>query len=81
MSSDLAQCKQDSIHAYYASQPPISGGQVLGIVAGGAIGGAIGGAAFGAATGEGDNGTMKRSEIDPYIEKCMLRKGYAGTSN
>ena len=82
MSQDLKDCKHEAIHKYYDNQPPMTGEQMVGMVAAGALGGAIGGAAFGAAmSGDEDDKTMKIKDIDPYIEKCMLEKGYKGTSN
>ncbi len=91
MASDLYNCKIEAVHTYMPSQPSqlsqssMTGNQIMGIVAAGAIGGAIGGAAFGAVVAsqdnKQDNNSMKTAEINPYVEKCMLRKGYNGTSS
>jgi hypothetical protein len=82
MATDLYNCKIKVVHEYYAGQSLTGGGQVVGMVASGVLGGAIGGAAFGAVVGQNEEqGSMKRSEMNPHVEKCMEEHGYAGTSN
>lgn len=78
MSDALSSCKKESIHKYYADKPDL--GMINGAagVAGGAIGGALAGALTGAAT---PDSAMKLEEINPYIEKCMKKNGYIGTSS
>ncbi len=82
MASDLYNCKIEAVHKYKESQPAITGVEVLGIAAGGVLGGAIGGAAVGAVVSQNEGlNSMKKSEINPYVEECMSDKGYSGTSN
>lgn len=77
MHDDLMDCKHEAWHAYYASRPNTDG--VAG--AAGVLGGAIGGAIVGLATVSATPDTaMKTRDINPYIIKCMERKGYEGTS-
>lgn len=75
MANDLHDCKMEAIHAYYASKPDNTGANI----AAGALGGAIGGAIAGLATA--DDGSMKASDMNPYTERCMKKRGYTGTSS
>lgn len=75
MASDLYDCKMEAGRIYDASKPNTSGVSAVAGVLGGAIGGAIAGVAL------SDNGSMKVSEINPYVGKCMKSKGYSGTSS
>ena len=79
MHSDLVSCRWESSHNYNAAHP-MGNEQVIGMVAGGALGGALGGAAFGAASTGDEDIDKKWRTIDDGIEKCMLRKGYKGTT-
>lgn len=75
--NDLHLCKEEVNHVYFSDKPD------TGFLAGaaGALGGGIGGALVGAGTGlSTPSNSMKLSDVDPYIEKCMLKKGYIGTS-
>lgn len=69
-------CAKDAYKQYSDNQPPMTAGQIVGLVASGAVGGAIGGAAFGAAMESNDTGVIKKSDLDPMTEKCMQEKGY-----
>jgi hypothetical protein len=81
ITKDLSDCKNKALHAYY-DQSSMSGTQVAGLVVSSALGGPIGGAAFGAVIGTNeDDKKMKRVDINPYVQKCMVEKGYEGTSN
>lgn len=75
MVSDLHDCKMEAIHVYYASKPDNTGVAI----AAGSLGGAIGGAIAGLAAS--DDGSMKASEINPYTENCMKKRGYTGKSS
>lgn len=80
MKKDLRDCQHEAIKKYNDSELPMTGEQVAGTIVGGAAGGMIGGVILGAALGTDDvdsRHTMKLSEIDNYVDKCMKAKGYA----
>lgn len=77
MSADLKACKAQALDAFFDAQKSNTHtGAVVGAVLGGALGGAIGGSI----DAESGKPAMTDRDIDPAIEKCMLSKGYVGTS-
>lgn len=81
LKTDLRACQHEANVKYHDSQSGMSGGQVAGVALGGVIGGALGGAVIGATmVPSSEDHAMKLSELDPYIDRCMLAKGYSGHS-
>lgn len=91
MFDDLKSCKHDATSKYWSERNDgrDTGDTATAGIIGGVLGGALGGALAGAIVGGGaaggassnNDGAMKTSDIDPYIENCMAARGYAGTSN
>lgn len=71
--SALYRCKTAAAAQYH------DGGIPAGMFLTGAIGGVLAAPIVIAADMQNDNG-MKLSDINPTVEKCMVQKGYSGTS-
>lgn len=76
MNVALGSCEKEAMSLYEKSQR--ENYSLANLVVGAFAGGAIGGFATGALSSE--QGQMKASDIDPYIQKCMADKGYTGES-
>lgn len=78
MSSIKAICIHEAVHKYYSDKNS-DAGLYAGLL-GGAIGGAVGGASAGGIVGGGiaanGNTSMLSSDVEPYINYCMLKRGF-----
>lgn len=78
MNDALHTCKKEANDKFYADNSPLGG---IGAGAAGVLGGGIGGALVGAISAANAPDTaMRASDINPYTERCMNKKGYEGTS-